>query len=308
MELDARTLDRLAGAAVGAAVGDAFGMPLEFTPPRPPDRLVTEMTAGRIPAGSFTDDTEMALALAESLLAQRPLDPVDLASRFVDWYHTSPPDVGVHTAQVLEQIARGVPWELASRSAWLANPDNAGNGSVMRCWPAALAFWRDPAQLAAASALQSQVTHAHPECVAGSVFVNELIVRLAQGDELPQAVAEAIAASSLPDGLRQVVQHASSRERGDLKNSGWVRHTLKSAVWGLLTTSSFEDAVVQVANLGNDADTAAAVLGALAGAHYGLSAIPTRWREHLSGEWPLRSGRRFREGDFIRLAHSLAAG
>ena len=142
MEFDAQTFDRLAGVAVGAAVGDAFGMPLEFGPPRALDRLVKEMTIGRMPAGSFTDDTEMALALAESLLAQRPLNPADLAARFVDWYRTSPPDVGVHTAQVLGRIARGVPWESASNSVWQANPENAGNGSVMRCWPAALAFWQ----------------------------------------------------------------------------------------------------------------------------------------------------------------------
>ena len=308
MEFDAQTFDRLAGVAVGAAVGDAFGMPLEFGPPRALDRLVKEMTIGRMPAGSFTDDTEMALALAESLLAQRPLNPADLAARFVDWYRTSPPDVGVHTARVLGQIARGVPWESASNSVWQANPENAGNGSVMRCWPAALAFWRDPVQLAAASALQSRLTHAHPECVAGSVFVNVLTVRLVQGDDLAQAVAEAAAASSLPDGLRQVVLSAPARQRGELKNSGWVRHTLESAVWGLRTTTCFEDAVVQVANLGNDADTAAAVVGALAGARYGLNAIPARWREKLSGEWPLRSGRRFGEDDFIHLAHSLAAG
>ena len=308
MELDARTLDRLAGVAVGAALGDAFGMPLEFTPPRPLERLVTGMTAGRLPAGSFTDDTEMALALAESLLAQRPLNPADLAVRFVSWYRTSPPDVGIHTAQVLGQVARGVPWETASRSIWQAHPDNAGNGSVMRCWPAALAFWRDPAQLAAASALQSQVTHYHPECVAASVLVNEIILRLVQGNDPAQAVEGAVAAHALPEGLRQAVITAPTRQRGDLNNSGWVRHTLKSAVWGLLTTSSFEGAVVQVANLGNDADTAAAVVGAMAGAYYGLEAIPADWRSQLSGEWPLRSGRRFGEPDFIRLAHSLAGG
>ena len=308
MELDARTLDRLAGVAVGSAAGDAFGMPLEFTSPRPPERLVTGMIAGRLPAGSFTDDTEMALALAESLLAQRPLNPADLAARFAAWYRTSPPDVGIHTAQVLGQVARGVPWETASRGVWQAYPDNAGNGSVMRCWPAALAFWRDPAQLAAASMLQSQVTHYHPECVAGSVLVNEIILRLVQGNDPAQAVEGATAAHSLPEGLRQAVISAPTRQRGELKNSGWVRHTLESAVWGLLTTSSFEGAVVQVANLGNDADTAAAVVGAMAGAYYGLEAIPAVWRSQLSGEWPIRSGRRFGEPDFIRLAHSLAGG
>ncbi len=308
MELDARTLDRLAGVAVGAALGDAFGMPLEFAPPRPLEHLATGMMAGRLPAGSFTDDTEMALALAESLLAQRPLNPTDLAARFTDWYRTSPPDVGIHTAQVLGQVARGVPWETASRAAWQARPDNAGNGSVMRCWPAALAFWRDSTQLAHASALQSQVTHYHPECVAGSVLVNEIIIRLVQGNDPAQAIKASAAAHPIPDGLRQVVLSAPTRQRNDLKNSGWVRHTLKSAVWGLLTTSSFEEVVVQVANLGNDADTAAAVAGAMAGAYYGLSAIPAGWRSQLGGEWPLRSGRRFGESDFIRLAHSLAAG
>ncbi len=74
---------RMRGCAVGAAVGDALGMPLEFGPRRPADRLVREMQGGRLPPGTFTDDTEMALALAESLLAHRPLDPMDLAQRFV---------------------------------------------------------------------------------------------------------------------------------------------------------------------------------------------------------------------------------
>jgi ADP-ribosyl-[dinitrogen reductase] hydrolase len=305
MMLDARTFDKMAGVAVGAAVGDAFGMPLEFTPPRPAGHLVTEMTGGRLPAGSFTDDTEMALALAESLLAQRPLNPADLAARFTDWFRASPPDMGVHTAHVLRQVASGVSWESASRAAWQANLANAGNGSIMRCWPVALAFWRDPAQLATASALQSQVTHYHPECVAASVFVNELIVRLLHGDDPVQAVDGASAAGLLPDGLSQVVRTAPDRQRDELKNSGWVRHTLESAVWGLLTTTTFEDAVVQVANLGNDADTAAAVVGSLAGATYGLASIPARWRAQLNGVWPLGSGRHWDEQKFIRLVHSL---
>ncbi|MBU0495438.1 MAG: ADP-ribosylglycohydrolase family protein [Chloroflexi bacterium] len=81
-----------------------------------------------------------------------------------------------------------------------------------------------------------------------------------------------------------------------MANSGWVRHTLESAAWGLLTTDSFEAAVVQVVNLGNDADTAGAVVGALAGAAYGLAGIPARWRDALRGEWPLRSGHVWRVG------------
>ena len=86
--MDAAIRDRIRGCAVGAAVGDALGMPLEFGPRRDVDRLVRDMQAARLPAGSFTDDTEMALALAESLVARSPLDPADLAQRFVAWYRS----------------------------------------------------------------------------------------------------------------------------------------------------------------------------------------------------------------------------
>src|SRR5512136_110061 len=99
--------DCLRGVAVGAAIGDALGMPLEFGPAIPLDWLVRTMKPGRMPAGTFTADTEMALALADSLLAHRPLDPADLAARFVAWYHAGPPDVGSHTASVLRRIDCG---------------------------------------------------------------------------------------------------------------------------------------------------------------------------------------------------------
>ena len=134
---------RARGCAVGAAVADALGMPLEFGPRRPADQLVREMRAGRIPPGTFTDDTEMALALAESLLAHRPLDPADLAQRFVGWYQAGPDDVGNHTRAVLSRIAAGQAWDQAVQAVQRQRPDSAGNGSVMRCWPMALAHWND---------------------------------------------------------------------------------------------------------------------------------------------------------------------
>src|SRR5512139_418865 len=137
--MDATLRDRARGCAVGAAIGDAFGMPLEFRSRQPVDRLVREMRPGRLPAGTFTDDTEMALALAESLLAHFPLDPADLAQRFVAWYRTGPPDVGGQTRAVLSRISHGEPWARASAAVQARNPGSAGNGSVMRCWPVALA-------------------------------------------------------------------------------------------------------------------------------------------------------------------------
>jgi ADP-ribosyl-[dinitrogen reductase] hydrolase len=290
---------------VGAAVGDALGMPLEFGPPQPAERLVRDMRAGRIPAGTFTDDTEMALALADSLLAHCPLDGDDLALRFVAWHRAGPDDVGIHTSSVLSGIAAGRPWQEVVEAAQRRRPDSAGNGSVMRCWSVALAHWDDLDQLLADSRLQSRVTHPHPECVAGSEFLNAALFHLIHQVPPAEAVGQALANVQLPQPLRTVVEAAPGRPRQALKNSGWVRHTLESAVWGLLTTDSFEEAVVQVVNLGNDADTAGTVVGALAGAAYGLEAIPARWRVSLRGEWPLRSGVVWGVQDVIELADRL---
>jgi ADP-ribosyl-[dinitrogen reductase] hydrolase len=155
------------------------------------------------------------------------------------------------------------------------------------------------------SRLQSRVTHPHSECEAGSAFVNATIYHLLHGTSREDAVAQALDAVDMPTPLRAVIEQAPTHSRGELKNSGWVRHTLESAVWGLLTTDTFEDAVVQVVNLGNDADTAGAVVGALAGAAYGIDAIPLRWREALQGEWPLRSGNLWHEINLIELADLL---
>ena len=109
----------------------------------------------------------------------------------------------------------------------------------------------------------------------------------------------------MPELLRAAIQAAPSKRREELLNSGWVRHTAESAVWGLLTTDSFGEAIVQVANLGGDADSAAAVTGALAGAAYGLEAIPPDWRETLRGEYPLGSKRAWNAARLVDLADRL---
>ncbi len=284
--MDEQMRDRILGCAVGAAVGDALGMPLEFGPPQPVDAPVRDMRSGRLPAGWFTDDTEMALALAASLSAQRPLSPADLARRFVDWYRTDPPDIGVHTRSVLARVAGGQGWREAVDAVQSAHPDSAGNGSVMRCWPVAVAYWDDLERLLADSRLQSEVTHPHAECLAGCAFLNAAAYHLFRGLSCSESITLALNDADAPKALCRVVEQAPEQERSQLPNSGWVRHTLQSAVWGLLTTHSFEEALIRVVNLGRDADSAGAVTGALAGAAYGLSRIPARWRAALRGEYP----------------------
>ena len=305
--------DRLRGIAVGAVVGDALGMPLEFQPPHSSYDLVTEMENGPLPAGTFTDDTEMALALSESLRFANPLDGRDLAGRFTGWYQSRPSDVGIHTSRVLNLIARGTPWQEASEAVHQSNPDSAGNGSVMRCWPLAIARWENPSLLVAETKLQSEITHMHPDSINGSVFLNLILYKLIHREEnimpgaaLREAIASALQQVDLSDDFRLTIDLAPVRIRNDLKNTGWVRHTLESALWAALTTKSFEEALVQAVNLGWDADTTGCVTGAIAGVLYGLEGIPSRWKNAIHGEYPLRSGRLWFINDFINLADQLS--
>jgi ADP-ribosyl-[dinitrogen reductase] hydrolase len=305
--------DRLRGIAVGAAIGDALGMPLEFHPPHSEFDLETEMIDGPLPSGSFTDDTEMALCLAESLLLTSPLDVQDLAGRFMGWYQSKPPDVGVHTAAVLRQMIKGQPIDKAAHLIQQQEPDSAGNGALMRTWPIAIARYNQPGLLASETQLQTELTHGHPDCVSGSLFLNFLLYQILQeGSRQPaeiirQVVQKAQDQSALDPDFLLMLNLAPMRARSDLKNSGWVRHTLESALWAVMTTLSFEEALVRVVNLGNDADTAGSVTGAIAGALYGLSGIPTRWKDGLHGEYPLRSNKLWFVRDFVKLADQLAA-
>lgn len=303
--LDSEILDRLRGVGVGAAIGDALGMPLEFLPRRSESDLLTDMIPGRIAAGTFTDDTEMALALAESLLAFPQLNPIDLGQRFVIWMKGNPPDIGNHTRAVIRRLAAGESWNLAANSVQRANPSSAGNGSVMRCWPVALSWWDDLQTLIRESILQSQITHSHTDCTASCAFINATISLLVQGWTPPHAISQAMQSVDLSADLRTVISQAPEKTRDKLPNTGWVLHTIESAVWGLVTTNDFENALINVVNLGNDADTAGTVVGALAGAAYGIEAIPLRWRTIVKGHYPLGSNKVWSVDKIVKLVDKL---
>ena len=309
------TLPAIRGMVVGSVIGDALGMPLEFHNPTPAGHLLREMEAGRLPSGTFTDDTELSLALSESLLAHSPLDASDLVRRFVTWLQFNPPDIGVQTGQVLRLIASGYSWQDAARSVQQNNPDSSGNGSLMRVWPIAAAHHDQPGLIIAESRLQSEITHPHPDCTNACVFLNLILADLIHRDSskpptqaLRESMAATLARVLLGSEFELMVKLAPVRQRDQLKNTGWVRHTLESALWAALNSTSFEEALVNVVNLGNDADTAGCVTGALAGAMYGLEGIPTRWVDAIHGEYPPHSGRLWFSRDFIRLADDLAAG
>ena len=305
--------DRLRGIAVGAAVGDALGMPLEFHPRRPLSAPVTEMEAGPLPEGTFTDDTEMALCLAESLLLTSPLSARDLSARFAAWYQSQPSDVGLHTARVLKLISQGASHTEAARKVQAEEPESAGNGGVMRSWPVAIARYANPALLAAETRIQCEITHTHADSINGALVFNFILYQILQESQsspeavIRQAVMQATDQVALEEDFLLTLNLAPLRYRDDLTNSGWVRHSLESALWAVQTTRSFEEALVRVVNLGNDADTAGCITGAIAGALYGLQNIPVRWRQALHGEYPIHSGHLWFERDFIVLADKLAA-
>lgn len=271
---------------LGLAVGDALGAPLEFIDRAEIARRygeVREMLGGgwlnTVP-GEYTDDTQMALAIARSVVDLGLIDPADIGARFVQWMESMPKDIGNTTLQSLGYLASGVPWnEAGARTLAQKGDSAAGNGSIMRAAPLALACRNDPDALIRQSLDISLITHADPRCCWSCVALNQAIVALLTGSD------DVIAAAANVDEtlVREVLASVATIRRDEVKSGGYVLHTLGAAFWSLLHYDSFEEVVVAAVNLGGDADSTGAVAGALAGARYGASAIPDRWLAVLQG-------------------------
>lgn len=281
--------DRAMGALVGLAVGDAIGTTLEFRP-RDSYRPLTDMVGGgpfRLKAGQWTDDTAMAMALADSLLACDRVTPSELMRRFAAWRdrgHYSATgrcfDIGVTTSAAISR------WqETGDPLAGSTAPRTAGNGSLMRLAPVALRYWRDPEALAQAASLQSRTTHAASAAIwACRAFAGALADAIAGHDLTAVLARMADAAGQIADADIARVAGGSWRgqHRDAIRGSGYVVDSLEAALWSVARSSSFDEAVLTAANLGDDADTTAAIAGQLAGAVYGLSGIPRKWVERLA--------------------------
>lgn len=288
--------DRAQGVLLGVACGDALGRPVEFeTPARILAQYgeVTEMLANGTwdkPAGTVTDDTEMALRLARSLVDRGAFDPADVAERFVAWYESGPFDIGNMTASALARIRDGEPWHVAGQRVWEASPEgsNAGNGSVMRAAPLAVAFASRESELVDASVASSKITHADPRCTAGCAVLNLTLAGLASGrsEPLSRALDRVEPPGALEDALRPVATAAADLD--DLRSTGYVVDTLQTALWHGLRAETAEDALVDVVNMGGDADTVGAVTGAVVGARFGGDALPDRWLADLDAADELR--------------------
>ena len=283
------------GTLLGLAVGDALGGPLEFMESAAIVKKhgrVTDMIGGgwlSLPPGQWTDDTAMTIDLARSLVERNGFDPDDIASRFVAWFSSEPPDIGNHTKAVLGRMrgdhlpgTKGVEWKTASNGVQRLNPSSSGNGSLMRCAPVALWDYNDQAARLEHSKTSSEVTHAHQECQWSCAIANEIIaglIRFGGRDAALDAAMEQC--PDAPAHIRKRLSLAPGKVRPELKPTGFVLDTLDCALWCLMNTDSLEECIIEAVNLGGDADTTGAVAGAFAGAFYGETEIPTRWRELL---------------------------
>jgi ADP-ribosyl-[dinitrogen reductase] hydrolase len=289
--MDGRT--RARGLLLGLACGDALGRPVEFASPERIERQhgrVTEMLADGThgqPAGTITDDTEMALCIARSVAENGGFDPEDVADRFVEWRASGPFDIGIMTSNALRRIADGERWDEAGHSEWEASPEgsNAGNGSLMRCGPYAVAYRNDREKLVRVSRESSAITHADPRCRWGCALFNYALAECLDGSDAPLEAALDALGEDLPGEIREAAESVRAARRDgtnlDLGNSGYVVTTLQAGLYHGFTGDSAEEAIVDAVMMGGDTDTIAAVTGAVAGARFGAEALPERWLREI---------------------------
>lgn len=279
-------LDRARGALLGLACGDAVGTTVEFCS-RGTFEPVTDLVGGgpfRLRPGEWTDDTSMALCLAESLIEKGAFDPADQLERYVSWMTTGHLgangkcfDVGLTVRRALADFMR-----TRDPRSGPTGPYTAGNGSIMRLAPVVL--WAFPAREAVDryAAASSLTTHGADEAVACCRILGGILCSLLEGRDRHDALTSVPPARWMSPGLRHVAAAGyTSKPADDIRGTGYAVASLEAALWCFARASSFEEAVLTAVNLGDDADTTGAVCGQLAGAHFGRAAIPERWLERL---------------------------
>lgn len=286
-------LERFRGSLLGLAVGDALGTTLEFQPPGsfPP---ITDMVGGGpfgLPRGYWTDDTSMALCLAESLLHCQGFDPVDQMNRYVRWWQTGYLSSTGRCFGIGNTVRSSLARYCSSGDPYSGptSPKTAGNGSLMRLAPIPLFFVRDPRLALQRAADSSRTTHAAPTCLDACRYYAGLIIGALQG--IPKSDLLAPYFCPLPEGwasqpwVGEIAEVAAGsfqqRNPPQIQGSGYVVKSLEAALWAFYHSQSFAEGALLAVNLGDDADTTGAIYGQLAGAYYGEPGIPSSWLESL---------------------------
>lgn len=261
----------LRDAVFGAAIGDALGVPFEF---QARDAFTCTDMVGygshHMPAGTFSDDTSMMLALCDSIRAcGGAVDVVDIRERFCAWIRD-----GAYTPDGIVFDVGGTVGDALSRGYGLDGERSNGNGSLMRTVPLAFVDVDDDTIRAVSS-----ITHAHPlSCEACVIYVH-IARRLAAGEVPDQAIIQETPAAGPYAFLADVI----GWKRDQVSSGGFVKDTLAASLWCLTHTGSYRECVLAAVNLGSDTDTTACVAGGLAGIVYGIGAIPASWMKKLRG-------------------------
>jgi ADP-ribosyl-[dinitrogen reductase] hydrolase len=283
------------GSLLGLATGDALGAPLEGLPPGS-FAPIEDMTGGgfhHLKPGQWTDDTSLALCLAESLIENRGFDPIDQLERYVWWFregHLSSTGecfgIGNTTMEALLRFE-----ETGEPYGGSTDPDRAGNGSIMRLAPVPLFFAQRPQEAIERAAESSRTTHEAKEAVDGCRYLAALLIGAVSGVGKEELLSERycpVAAGYWEDyPLAPRIDRVASgsfkrKEPPEIQGTGYVVASLEAALWAFHQSNSFEEGGLLAINLGDDADTTAAVYGQLAGAFYGEGAIPESWRAELA--------------------------
>jgi len=278
-------IERYQGCLLGLACGDAVGTTVEFRS-RGSFAPVTGMHGGGpfgLIAGEWTDDTSMALCLAASLIHCKGFDAVDQMNRYCNWrsvgYMSSTGncfDIGLTVSGALTRY-------LASGDPFAGDPDprTAGNGALMRLAPVPM-FYAASAEATWKQAGEStRTTHGAQEAIECSQLF-ALQLRAALRGESKEAILAAVPPAPLSEKVAALARGShASKPVAQIKGSGYCVESLEAALWCFANTGSFEEAVLAAANLGDDADTTAAICGQLAGAFYGVAGIPQDWLDKL---------------------------
>ncbi|MGI0117752.1 ADP-ribosylglycohydrolase family protein [Zooshikella sp. RANM57] len=277
--------DRIKGALVGLACGDAVGTTLEFKP-KGSFMPIKDMVGGgpfNLERGQWTDDTSMALCLAHSLLYRQGFDPIDQMNRYCNWYQHGYMssngdcfDIGITVTKALNRY-------LQTNNPFSGSEDeySSGNGSLMRLAPIPIFYQSNYQQCIFYAGESSRTTHASVECIEACKLFASLILSAFKSDKK----REIFEGNKYVSSCKKIEDIAQGKfidlNYDDNQGSGYVVESLNSALWCFFNSDSFEESILLAANLGNDADTTAAICGQISGAFYGFSAIPKHWREGI---------------------------
>jgi ADP-ribosyl-[dinitrogen reductase] hydrolase len=266
--------DRQKGCFYGLAVGDALGAAVEFRKPGDfaPVKCYRGFGPFNLQPGEWTDDTSMALALADSL--RNGWNPLDQLEKYCQWYRTGKYsvngrcfDIGGTTKAALQEFM-----QTKRPTAHFDQRTTSGNGSIMRLAPFAIAY-HDQANISNLAGRCGATTHSSPECQDACVYLANLLADLINGMERKEALEHALTTVTDPR-IRSVAGGSYTNEPPYIKGTGYVIKSLEAALWAFYKADSFEECVLKAVNLGDDSDTTGAVAGQMAGAYFGYSKIP----------------------------------